>query len=70
MRIKDLKEYIKNFKDDDTVAISTWDNAGAHYYTPNIPCCDPIKFKTAGKENIAVIGHFDVCLANMVIRPK
>jgi hypothetical protein len=69
MNVKALKEYLKNFKDTDTVAIGTWDNNGGHYYTPNIPCCDPIKFVTKEKEHVVVVGHFDVCLANTIFRP-
>lgn len=70
MKVKDLKKYLKNFKDEDIVAVSMWDNKGGHYFVPNIPVCDPIKFKSTHKENIAVVGCYDYALAYMVDRLK
>lgn len=70
MRVKDLKKYLKNFDDDATVALSVWNTKGSEYFVPNIPCCDPIKFKTKTGEKMAVIGHYDDSLAFRVTRPK
>ena len=70
MLIKDLKEYLKNFDDNTTVAISVWNAKGSEYFAPNIPCCPPIKFKSEAGEKVAVIGHFDDNLASRITRPK
>jgi hypothetical protein len=67
MRVKDLKEYLRNFEDTDMVSISMWDTKGSHIFLPNIPCCNPIKYRTKDdQQNIAVIGSFDFCQAHMI----
>jgi len=71
MKIKVLKEYLNNFNEEATVAVSMWDSRGGHTFVPNIPCCDPIKFTTKDtKEDVAVIGCFDYSQAYMIKDPR
>ena len=69
MKVKQLKKYLENFDDNDTVIIGSWFADGNHNFLPNIPCCDPIRYKLnvkTAKENFAVIGHFDNCMAHQI----
>lgn len=69
MKVKELKKYLKNFNENDTVSFSVWMSDGAKYFTPNIPCCEPIKFQDARtNEHIAVVGCNDYCVAHQAYR--
>lgn len=70
MKVKELKKYLKNFRDTDTVSVALWASDGQHYFTPHTPCCNPIRFESEDGDNIAVIGCADFCLAHQVIRAK
>lgn len=69
MIIKELKEYLNNFQDNDTATLSAWFCDGQKYFLPHKPCCDPI-IKTVDGKRYAVIGHFDNCLAHQIIIKK
>lgn len=66
--IGQLKKYLDNFNETDFVTVSIWMRDGAHYFVPNIPACDPIKFTTIENYSAAVIGCADFCVAHQVIR--
>ena len=69
MKIKDLKKYLKNFKDNDIVVFGSWFHDGPRYYMPNIPLCKPI-IKTVDKKRYAIIGHFDDSLNfRLMVKP-
>ena len=48
MNVKELKKYLKNFKDADTVVFNLWTGEGEKYFVMNAPVCKPITFQSAG----------------------
>lgn len=69
MTIKELKKYLKNFKDSDTVVFNLWTGEGDQYFVMNAPACKPITFQSAGVDGLcAVVGHADDCMAHRVTR--
>ena len=69
MTVKQLEDYLKNFRSTDEVCVSMWDSQGMHYFTPNTPCCKPVTFKAGEAGDVAIIGHFDYCPGHQATRP-
>ena len=64
MTVKDLKQYLTQFKDTDTVALSAWFADGARTFLPNLP---PALVYVHKKQRYAVVGHFDNCLGHQLL---
>jgi len=70
MTVKELKEYLKNFKDTDEAVVGMWSDRRT-YFTFHQPCTDPFVFYSPDvKSRVAAVGFFDYCRAHIIVPYK